>query len=164
MLQVVEQPVEVLSLFRTSLSVVAEQVIEVPMLSLPVCDVQRVVPPVPQLAEQLVEVPTPFFIFERNVDGTSTIQFRLVVVLVEIFLVCSVLWSRSLTLPFQVVLVCVVLRVYTQDRAQCSELNSPLTFQFPVVVLLVVFVLWNRPHTFQFPVVEVIEIFSRNRA
>ena len=57
-LQMVEQHVEVLSFLRSSLPAVAEQVIEVPALSLPVCAVQRVVPLEPQMAEQLVEVPT----------------------------------------------------------------------------------------------------------
>ena len=67
-LQMVAQPVEVLSFLRSSLPVVAEQVIEVPALSLPVCAVHRVVPFEPQMAEQLVEVPTPFFIFEQTID------------------------------------------------------------------------------------------------
>ena len=40
-----------------------------PMPSLPVCAVQRVVPLGPQMAEQLVEVPTPSYIFEQNVDS-----------------------------------------------------------------------------------------------
>ena len=48
---------EVLSFLRSSLPAVAEQVIEVPALSLPVCAVQRVVPLQPQ-AEQMEEVPT----------------------------------------------------------------------------------------------------------
>ena len=60
----VEQPVEVFSFLRSSLPVVVEQVIEVPMLSLPVC----AVPLEPQMAEQLVEVLTPFFFFEHNAD------------------------------------------------------------------------------------------------
>ena len=67
-LQMVEQPVEVLSFLRSSLSAVPEQVIEVPILSLLVCAVQRAVPLEPQMAEQLVEVPTPFFFFEQNAD------------------------------------------------------------------------------------------------
>ena len=58
----------VLSFLRSSLPAVAEQVIEVPILSLPACAVQRVVPLEPQMAEQLVEVPTPFFAFEQNAD------------------------------------------------------------------------------------------------
>ena len=57
-LQMVEQHVEVLSFLSSCLLAVAEQVIEVPALSLPVCAVQRVVPLEPQMAEQLVEVPT----------------------------------------------------------------------------------------------------------
>ena len=57
-LQVVEQPEEVVSFFRNSVPAVAEQVIEVPKLSLPVCAVQRAALPEPQLVEQLVEVPT----------------------------------------------------------------------------------------------------------
>ena len=71
-LQMVEQPVEVLSFLHSSLPVVAEQVIEVPiLLSLPVCAVHRVVPLEPQMAEQLVEVPTPIFIFEQNVSSSA---------------------------------------------------------------------------------------------
>ena len=54
----VELDVEVLSFLRSSLPAVAEQVIEVPALSLPVCAVQRVVPLDTQMAKQLVEVPT----------------------------------------------------------------------------------------------------------
>ena len=57
-LQMVEQRVEVLSFPRSSLPAVAEQVTEVPALSLPVCAVQRVVPLEPQMAEQMEEVPT----------------------------------------------------------------------------------------------------------
>ena len=57
-LQVVEQPEEVVSFFRNSVPAVAEQVIEVPKLALPVCVVQRAALPEPQLVEQLVEVPT----------------------------------------------------------------------------------------------------------
>ena len=57
-LQVVEQPEEVGSFFRNSVPAVAEQVIEVPKLALPVCAVQRAALPEPQLVEQLVEVPT----------------------------------------------------------------------------------------------------------
>ena len=57
-LQVVEQPEEVVSFFRNSVPVVAEQVIEVPKLALLVCAVQRAALPEPQLVEQLVEVPT----------------------------------------------------------------------------------------------------------
>ena len=57
-LQMVEQHVEVLSFLHSSLPAVAEQVIEVPALSLPVCAVQRVVPLEPQMAEQMEEVPT----------------------------------------------------------------------------------------------------------
>ena len=57
-LQMVEQPVEVASFFRLSLPAVAEQVIEVPKLSLPGRAVQRAALPEPQLVEQLVEVPT----------------------------------------------------------------------------------------------------------
>ena len=74
-----------------------------------------------------------------------TIQLCVVVVLEEVFLVfCNVLWSRSLTLPFLVVLVLVVFKVFTPDSVQCSAL-------------------WYRPLTFQFLVVVVIKIFSRNR-
>ena len=57
-LQVVVQPEEVVSFFRNSVPAVAEQVIEVPKLALPVCVVQRAALPEPQLVEQLVEVPT----------------------------------------------------------------------------------------------------------
>ena len=57
-LQVVEQPEEVVSFFRNSVPAVAEQVIEVPKLALLVCVVQRAALPESQLVEQLVEVPT----------------------------------------------------------------------------------------------------------
>ena len=57
-LQMVEQPVEVDSFFRNFVPAVAEQVIEVPMLALPGCAVQRAALSEPQTVEQLVEVPT----------------------------------------------------------------------------------------------------------
>ena len=57
-LQMVEQPVEVDSFFRNFVPAVAEQVIEVPKLALPVHAVQRAALSEPQLVEQLVEVPT----------------------------------------------------------------------------------------------------------
>ena len=57
-LQVVEQPVEVVSFFRNSLLVVAEQVIEVPKLALPDGFLLRTFPLEPQVAEQWMEVPT----------------------------------------------------------------------------------------------------------
>ena len=57
-LQMVEQPVEVDSSFRNFVLAVAEQVIEVPMLALPGCAVQRAALSEPQTVEQLVEVPT----------------------------------------------------------------------------------------------------------
>ena len=57
-LQMVEQPEEVDSFFRNFVPAVAEQVIEVPKLALPVCAVHRAALPEPQLVEQLVEVPT----------------------------------------------------------------------------------------------------------
>ena len=57
-LQMAEQPTEVDSFFRNSVPAVAEQVIEVPKLALPVCAVQRAALPEPQLVEQLVAVPT----------------------------------------------------------------------------------------------------------
>ena len=57
-LQMVEQPVDVDSFFRISIPAVAEQVIEVRKLALPVRAVQRAALSEPQLVEQLVEVPT----------------------------------------------------------------------------------------------------------
>ena len=57
-LQMVEQAEEVDSFFRNFVPAVAEQVIEVPKLALPVCAVHRAALPEPQLVEQLVEVPT----------------------------------------------------------------------------------------------------------
>ena len=57
-LQMVEQHVEVLSFLHSSLPAIPEQVIEGPILSLHVRAVQRAVPLEPQMAEQLVEVPT----------------------------------------------------------------------------------------------------------
>ena len=57
-LQMVEQPEEVVSFFRNFVPAVAEQVIEVPKLALPVRAVQRAALSEPQLVEQLVEVPT----------------------------------------------------------------------------------------------------------
>ena len=70
-LQMVEQHVEVLSFFHSSLLAVPGQVIEVPILSLPVCAVQRAILLQPQMAEQLLEVPTPFHIFEQNADSSA---------------------------------------------------------------------------------------------
>ena len=57
-LQMVEQPEEVVSFFRNFVPAVAEQVIEVPKLALPVRAVQRAALSEPQLVELLVEVPT----------------------------------------------------------------------------------------------------------
>ena len=67
-LQMVEQPVEVVSFFRNSLPLVAEQVIEVPKLPLLDGYLQRVVPPEPLMAEQLVDVPTVHCFVEQTVD------------------------------------------------------------------------------------------------
>ena len=58
MVQMVEQLLEVDSFFRNFVPAVAEQVIEVPKLALPVHAVQRAALSEPQLVEQLVEVPT----------------------------------------------------------------------------------------------------------
>ena len=68
-LQVVEQSVEVVSFFRNSLPLVAEQVIEVPKLALPDGFLLRSFPLEPQLAEQLLEVPTEPAYVEQNVDN-----------------------------------------------------------------------------------------------
>ena len=62
-LQMVGQPVEVASFFSTLVPVVAEQVIEVPKISL-----QRAVLIEPQMAEQLVDVPTVPCFVEPNAD------------------------------------------------------------------------------------------------
>ena len=66
-LQVVEPPVGVVKFFSKSLAVVAEQVIEVPKLPLPDGYSQRVVPPEPQMAQQLVDVPTVHCFVEQTV-------------------------------------------------------------------------------------------------
>ena len=58
LVQMVERSVEVVSFFRNSLTVVAEQVIEVPKLALPDGFLLRTFRLEPQMAEQLVEVPT----------------------------------------------------------------------------------------------------------
>ena len=68
-LQMVEQPVEVVSFFRNSLPLVAEQVIEVPKFALPDGFLLRSFPLEPQLAEQLVEVPTEPAYIEQIVDN-----------------------------------------------------------------------------------------------
>ena len=61
LVQALDFPVlqKVLSFLRSSLPADAEQVVEVPTLSLPVFAVQRAVPLEPQMAEQLVEVSAP---------------------------------------------------------------------------------------------------------
>ena len=116
-LQMVEQHVEVLSFLRSSLPAVAEQVIEVPALSLPVCAVQRVVPLEPQMAEQSVEVPTVLSVA--------------VLVVVVVFKVLSqnrvqqhLVPCRSLTSPFVEAFT-----VLSQDRIQQRPVSSrSLTF------------------------------------
>ena len=67
-LQMVEQPVEVVSFFRKSLPLVAEQVIEVPKLAFPDGFLLRSFPLEQQLAEQLVEVPFEPAYVEQIVD------------------------------------------------------------------------------------------------
>ena len=64
----VDQLADVLMFFDTSLLVVAEQVIKEPKISLQGAIPQRSVLRWPQLAEQLVEVPTVFFFVEQTVD------------------------------------------------------------------------------------------------
>ena len=75
MVQVIDAPVpqtvdDVLGFCRLMDLPVAEQAIKVPFFSSSSCS-SRVVPVVPQMAEQLVEVPTPFYIFEQNVDNPA---------------------------------------------------------------------------------------------
>ena len=83
-LQMVEQPVEVDSFFRNFVPAVAEQVIEVPKLALPVHAVQRAALSEPQLVEQLVEVPTVLscsLLQQRTAEQiVDTLQFLMVVV------------------------------------------------------------------------------------
>ena len=67
-LQMVEQPAEVVKFFSKSFLVIAEQVIEVPLLALLDGFLQRVVPLEPQMAEQLVEVPTVQCFVEQTVN------------------------------------------------------------------------------------------------
>ena len=67
----VPQKVEQLADFFNGLdSQVPVQVIYVPKVSQDSIP-QRTVDLAPQMAEQLVEVPTPFFIFEQNVDNPA---------------------------------------------------------------------------------------------
>ena len=68
-LQMVEQPVEEVSFFRNSLPLVAEHVIEVPKLALPDGFLLSSFPLEPQLAEQLLEVPTEPAYVEQIVDN-----------------------------------------------------------------------------------------------
>ena len=152
MLQMVEQPVEVLSFLRSS----------VPALSLPVCAVQRVVPLKPLRAEQFVDVPTSLCIFEPRGRGArgdlqGSLQVR----------VCCVLWSRTLTLQFQVVLLEVFL-VFSQDRVQQSLLPRVLTFWLVVVFTVYAqdrfqrrFLELNMSMQVQFPVkVLIMDLFE----
>ena len=134
-LQMVEQHVEVLSFLRSSLPAVPEHVIEVPILSLPVCAVLRAVLLEPQMVEQLVEVPTPFYIFEQNAD----IPVPRGVVLVLVFKVfpqnrVQQRLSRSRSLTFLSTVEAFV--AFSQDRVQQRRLRRSLTF-LPVEVLTV---------------------------
>ena len=67
-LQTVDQLLEVDSFFSPFLPVVAEHIIEVPKITLQDGFLQRVVLIEPQIAEQLVEVPTAPCFVEQNVD------------------------------------------------------------------------------------------------
>ena len=129
-LQMVEQPEEVVSFFRNFVPAVAEQVIEVPKLALPVCAVHRAALPEPQLVEQLVEVPTVLsyaLLQQRTAEQiTSTLQFLMVVeeVLVEVFKASPrdrahqrFVEQKTSTFPFlMVVLEREVFTVFPEDR------------------------------------------------
>ena len=121
-LQMVEQPEEVDSFFRNFVPAVAEQVIEVPKLALPVCAVQRAALPEPQLVEQLVEVPTVLSVAvlqqrtaEQIVDNPVP---HGVVELLVVFKAFSLdMWSRPLTFQLRAV-VSGVFKVFSQHRVQ----------------------------------------------
>ena len=97
-----------------------ELVIDVPKVILDVIPLRTLVPEL-QTAEQLMEVLTPFYIFEQNVD----FPFRRLVLLVEVNKVFSLdrarLASRSLTFQPQVVEVLAVFQVFPQNRARRSD-------------------------------------------
>ena len=101
-LQMVEQPVEVVSFFRNSLPLVAEQVIEVPKLAFPDGFLLRSFPLEQQLAEQLVDVPFEPAYVEQIVDipVPHTRRRRLPGGL-QGSPQDSVLWNRPLTFQFR---------------------------------------------------------------
>ena len=111
-----------------------------PILSLPVCAVKRSVLLEAQMAEQWVEVPKPFFIFEQNADipvphrlgGHRLVERNMLtfLLLVEAFVVFS---QDRVQLPFRrrslTFLVAEVLTVFSPDRVlQRLELRM-LTFR-----------------------------------
>ena len=104
---------------------VVEQVIEVPRLTLPDGFLQRVVPLEPQMAEQLVDVPTVPFFVEHAIDipGSCCTWLQRS----SRFSQDSVslhLPSRPLTLQLQVVVFLEVFKIFTQDRVPLNALSS----------------------------------------
>ena len=155
-----------------------EQVIEVPEISLPsrCC---RTVLSAPQMAEQLVEVPTVVSfssLQQLSVEQIITFPFLILV---------GVLWHRTLTLQsFMVVVVSVevVSKVFAQDRVLQRFLSRPF-LQLRVVTCLVVFKvslqdrvqqrfllqnaflsgLWSKTSIFPVEVLMVFKVFSQDR-
>ena len=107
----------------------------------------------------------------RLSSRSSTLQFRLVVMIMEVFLVFSqnkvLLLSRSLTILFRVVVgaqvveVVEVFKVLSKDRIQQRLWCRTLTFQF-LVVPLTIFMLFfcRQPHP-QFRVMRLLQGFFR---
>ena len=146
--EMVVQPVEVVSFFRNSLPLVAEQVIEVPKLTDTCCvwfllnrrwrsswwtclpSTALLSRPSTFLVHLVMEVLKVFSqgkVLLQLSSRSSFFQFRVVAVLEEVFnfpkveVLRSVLWRAS-TLQFQVVVLLEFSKVFTQDRARCSEL------------------------------------------
>ena len=117
-------------------------VIEVPKISFQDRIPHRASLAVPQMAEQLAEVPTILYFLKqtvvipvpRNALGHGGLQGFLPE---QSFPCSSALSSRSMTFQFQVVvfLAMEVFNLFTQHSVPCSRLSSrSLTFQFPVAI------------------------------
>ena len=125
---------------------VAEQVIEVPKFSCSAC-FSRSPFLEPQMAEQLVEVPTVLSLAVPS--KSSTFLFRLVVVVI-VFMVLSQdivqqrrTSSRPLTFQPQVVDLLAVANFFLQDRVRRSGLpRRPSIFQ--ILVLVAVFTVFSQ--------------------
>ena len=116
----VEQPVEVVSFFRNSLPLVAEQVTEVPKLAFPDGFLLRSFPLEQQLAERLVEVPfEPAYVGQIVDIPVPHTRRRRPPGGLQGSPQDSVLWNRPLTFQFRQVMDD-LFTVFSVARASCG--------------------------------------------